>query len=47
MYALKIQKGADRYTESALEEEEILYDVSLNYKAPSWEKSVKQYYKNQ
>lgn len=43
MYALKIQKGAERYTESALEEEEILYDVASNYKNPLWEKSVRSY----
>jgi hypothetical protein len=29
---LKIQKAADKYTESALEEEEILYDVAANFK---------------
>ena len=28
LYALKIQKSADRYTESAFEEEEILYRVA-------------------
>jgi serine/threonine-protein kinase SRPK3 len=28
LYALKIQKSADKYIESAFEEEEILYDVA-------------------
>ena len=28
LYALKVQKSADKYTESALEEQEILYDVA-------------------
>jgi serine/threonine-protein kinase SRPK3 len=28
LYALKVQKSAEKYTESALEEEEILYDVA-------------------
>ena len=37
LYALKIQKSAAKYTESALEEEEILYDVANNYKHPNWE----------
>ena len=43
LYALKIQKGANKYTESAIEEEEILYQVASNYKHPEWEKSVRKY----
>lgn len=42
LYALKIQKAAAKYTESALEEEEILFDVAQNYKHPFWEKQMKQ-----
>ena len=34
LYALKIQKSAEKYIESAFEEEEILYDVAQNYKNP-------------
>lgn len=43
LYALKIQKAASKYTESALEEEEILYDVASFYKSPKWEQSVRKY----
>lgn len=46
LFALKVQKSADKYTESALEEEEILYDVANNYKNTDWEKSVRKYMKN-
>ena len=46
LYALKVQKSADKYTESALEEEEILYDVASNYMKPAWEKSVRYYHKD-
>jgi len=35
-----------RYTESALEEEEILYDVASNFRSLVWEKSVQGYMKN-
>jgi len=41
-----VQKAADKYTESALEEEEILYDVANNYKHPLWEKTLKRINKN-
>ena len=37
LYALKIQKSANKYTESALEEEEILYNVASNYQNRDWE----------
>jgi hypothetical protein len=40
---MKIQKSAEKYTESALEEEEILYDVANNFKHSLWEKSVRGY----
>jgi hypothetical protein len=40
---MKIQKSANKYTESAMEEEEILYDVANNFKHPEWEKSVRKY----
>lgn len=43
LYALKIQKSAEKYTESALEEEEILYEVANNFKNPKWEVSVRKY----
>ena len=46
LYALKVQKSADKYTESALEEEEILYDVASNYRDSAWEKSVRYYNKD-
>ena len=45
LYALKIQKSAENYTESALEEEEILYELASNYKNSDWEKAVKKYLK--
>ena len=38
LYALKIQKSAQKYTDSAMEEEEILFDVAANFKNPKWEK---------
>ena len=43
LYALKIQKSADKYTESALEEEEILFDVANNYQNREWVESVRKY----
>lgn len=46
LYALKVQKSAEKYTESALEEEEILYDVASNYMKPAWEKAVRYYHKD-
>ena len=45
LYALKVQKGADKYTESALEEEEILYDVANNYRNAAWQKAVQKHLK--
>ena len=46
LYALKVQKSAEKYTESALEEEEILYDVASNFMKPAWEKAVRHYLKD-
>ena len=46
LYALKIQKSADKYTESALEEEEILFDIAANFKSSLWEKAVQRYHKD-
>ena len=46
LYALKIQKSADKYTESAMEEEEILYEVASNYQNKKWEQSVREYLKD-
>lgn len=43
LYALKIQKSANKYTESALEEEEILFQVASNYQNREWEASVRKY----
>ena len=46
LYALKIQKSANKYTESAMEEEEILYDVASNFQDPKWVASVRKYMKD-
>ena len=46
LYALKIQKSANKYTESAMEEEEILFDVANNYQSKLWEASVRKYMKD-
>ena len=43
---MKIQKSADKYTVSALEEEEILFDVASNFRHLEWEKSVRKYLGN-
>lgn len=37
LYALKIQKSAEKYIESAFEEEEILYDVASKFKDADWQ----------
>ena len=44
LYALKIQKSAERYIESAFEEEEILYDVASKFKDPEWQSFLRKYY---
>lgn len=46
LYALKILKSAEKYTESAFEEEDILYKVASNYKDKEWEQFLKKHYKN-
>ena len=46
LYALKIQKSADKYTESAMEEEDILFEVANNYQNKEWESSVRHYLRN-
>ena len=43
LYALKVQKSADKYTESAMEEEQILYDVASNFQNKAWEIAVRKY----
>lgn len=44
LYALKIQKSAEKYTESAFEEEEILHDVATNYQDPKWVAFLRKFY---
>ena len=46
LYALKIQKSAEKYIESAFEEEEILYDVASKYKDPLWQDFLRIHFKN-
>jgi len=46
LYALKIQKSAEKYIESAFEEEEILYDVASNFKDPLWQDFLRIHFKN-
>lgn len=46
LYALKVQKSKEKYTESALEEEEILYDIASYSAKEEWEESVRYYYKD-
>lgn len=43
LYALKLQKSANKYTESAMEEEEILFDVASNYQDKRWIEAVRKY----
>ena len=47
LYALKMQKSAEKYIESAFEEEEILYQVAQNFKDARWEKFLREYYNDQ
>ncbi len=44
LYALKFQKSAKKYTDSAFDEEGILKVLAENYHNPEWVKSVRQYY---
>jgi serine/threonine protein kinase len=46
LYALKVQKSAEKYIESAFEEEEILYDVASKFKDPDWQAFLRKFYKN-
>ena len=43
LYAVKIQKSAQKYTESAFDEEEILKVLADNHLNPEWIKSVRHY----
>ena len=45
LYALKFQKSAKKYTESAYDEEGILKVLAENYHQAEWVKSVKHYNK--
>jgi hypothetical protein len=45
LYAMKIQKSAKKYTESAFDEEGILKVLADNYNNNVWAKSVKGYLK--
>ena len=45
LYALKFQKSAKKYTDSAFDEEGILKVLAENHHNPEWVKSVRQYYK--
>jgi len=47
LYALKIQKSANKYTESAMEEEDLLFQVASRYNDPEWVSSVRTYMKDQ
>jgi len=44
IYALKFQKSAKKYTESAYDEEGILKVLAENYHNSEWVKSVRGYY---
>ena len=46
LYALKIQKGAEKYAESAFEEMEILDIVAKNFKNEEWEKFLRGHHKD-
>lgn len=45
--AMKVQKSAANYTEAALDEIELLLNISSNYKSPLWTQSVIQYFPEQ
>ena len=44
LYALKIQKSAKKYTESAFDEEGILKVIWENFHQAEWQRSIKEYY---
>jgi serine/threonine protein kinase len=47
LYALKFQKSAKKYTDSAFDEEGILKVIADNYANPEWVKSVRLYHHKQ
>lgn len=44
LYALKIQKSAEKYIDSAFEEEEILNEVAQNFKDPEWTEFLRKHF---
>lgn len=44
--ALKVQKSAQHYVEAAYDEVDILDQVAQNWQTEEWERSVREYYKN-
>ena len=46
LYALKIQKSAEKYVESAYEEEEILNEVAQNFKDAEWTVFLRKHFKD-
>ena len=44
--AIKVQKSAQHYLEAAYDEVEILDQVAKNWRCFEWEKSIKEYYKD-
>ena len=46
LYALKIQKSAEKYIESGFEEEEILFNVASNFKDERWQNYLREYFKD-
>jgi serine/threonine-protein kinase SRPK3 len=46
LYAMKFQKSAKKYTDSAFDEEGILKVIADNYANAEWVRSVRQYHKN-
>lgn len=46
LYALKIQKSAEKYIDSAHEEEEILNEVAQNFKDPEWTQFLRNHFKD-
>ena len=45
LYALKIQKSAEKYIDSAHEEEEILNEVAQNFKDDEWQEFLRKFFK--
>lgn len=44
--AIKVQKSAQHYLEAAYDEVEILDKVASNWRSKEWEKSTREYYKD-